>query len=190
MAVRLKALSVHLYELVRVEVTVFFFWLVFFPSPIKCILLTAWIIRNSVLIVVDLNQLVNIEKKSWYENPCVSSVPPTHHFTAVYSAHGTAVLTTCNKSVTVSGYQSGFSLLHYDHQRGNQNPPRYTFNTVHVHRNFGSFCEGHVGGVWSWLCHAHTLPVAKYLLLLSVDCLHISGGVLWVPQIKKGIWFL
>jgi hypothetical protein len=56
----LKVLSVHLYELIRIEVTQFFAF--FFPCPIRCILLTAWIIRNYFLIVVDLVQLVNIKK--------------------------------------------------------------------------------------------------------------------------------
>lgn len=123
--------------------------LFFFLCPIKCILLTAWIIRNSVLIVVDLNQLVNTEKKADTKIhvspqflPLIISQHCMVHMALLSLQHG-------NKSVTVSGYQLGFSLLHYDHKKGNQNSPRYTFNTLHIHMNFGCLCEGHVGGVWS-----------------------------------------
>jgi hypothetical protein len=36
----------------------------------------------------------------------------------------------------VSGTQLDLSILHCDHHRGNQNSPRYTFSTMHIHLNF------------------------------------------------------
>lgn len=103
----LKALSVHLYELHKVEVTEFFAF--FSPCPIKCILLRAQIIRNSVRIVVDLNQLVSIEKfikatrkihVSLQFLPLGISQHYTVHMSLLFLQHG-------NKTVTVSGYQPG-----------------------------------------------------------------------------------
>jgi uncharacterized protein with PQ loop repeat len=51
----------HFHKLVKLEVTASISCY-FFPLAITCILLTVWIIRNYLLIVVALDQLVNIQK--------------------------------------------------------------------------------------------------------------------------------
>jgi len=83
--------------------------------------------------------------------PLIISHHYTVHMALLFLQHG-------NTSVTVSEYQSGFSLLHYDQHRSNQNSPRYTFNTMPVYLNFGCLCKGHVGGVWSWLFCVMNIP--------------------------------